>query len=78
MRTSGAPRLHHLAGLGVELEDLARRLRLHLDRGVGLDRPGGLSRNDDVAPLHRDGPIDDLGHVLLAGGGARMVSAPSS
>ena len=52
-RTSRSPRLTDLPGLHGKIEDLTRRLGLHLDGGVGLDRAGGLGGHDDVAVFHR-------------------------
>ncbi len=60
--------LDQLAGLGAELEHLARRLRLDFHGRVGLNGAGGLGVDDDVAPLDRDRLVDDLGHLLLAAG----------
>ena len=59
--------LDQLPGLDPELENLARRLGLHLDHGVRLDRPRGLGRDHDIAARHGDGLVGRRGLLLLAG-----------
>jgi len=73
----GRAALDHLARLGEELQDLARGFGLHLDRGVGLDGARGLSGDDDVPLLDRDGAVDDLRGVFLAGPGEQHEAGQS-
>src|SRR5690606_15555929 len=54
------------AGLRHHLQDLAGRLRLELDRGDRLDRPGRLDGDHQVAAFHRRAVIQRLG--VVAGG----------
>jgi hypothetical protein len=57
--TSGAPGLDHVAGLAVQLGDLAGVGRGHLDHGLGgLHRHHGLVQHHGVAFLHQ--PLDDF------------------
>ena len=57
--------LHHLAGFHPQVQNLARRLRLHLDNGVGLDRAGGLRGDDDVPALDGERLVGDGGGSFL-------------
>src|SRR2546426_7618441 len=56
------------AGLDAHLDDLPRRLGLHVHREDGLNRAGGGRRHDDVAPLHGDLLIEGSRFGLFAGG----------
>jgi hypothetical protein len=60
---------HGLAGLDLDLEDLARGLRLHFHQGVRLHGPRRAHRNGDGPPFHRNGLIDRGRDFLLAGQG---------